>query len=561
MTVDGQSAKSGISISTPVPIPAIEPLAGYLPWLARLRPASPTTSFVLYVAANLFAFVAFDSLLERAGSLPAEAYERPLLLVEVLRRLGWGVSAALVLGAFCLLRYGAGWSRWRELQFGKELRVFVVFISVLAAWPFVTHGYNYYFDQGYYVDRALIVMLLPLIWWRPVFVLPFLIMVYAVMGQLTEPTLGGSVLVHKLQLFRAIGLFGAAFVIHALTGQRRTEQFVFLLCCFVAAAYWLPALAKLSMDWIALNSLHTIPLAAYAHGWLGNLSPERLVAYAEWLVPLDLFMRIIVIVVEAACLLLLLHRRVTIFLLSAVIVFHLGVFALLGYFFWTWIALDAALLILLMRGIRNSREGAHFGVFLAISVALILASPWWAKPPWLGWYDTSLSYVYRIKAVTSDGETHRLHPRFFAPYEELLTMTSFGYLVQEHATIVTTSGATQDPEVNNRLAAAKSANDVFDIERSAEISYDEEHAASFYRFLEQFVRTRNMRGDVASALYALRPPPQFWVRIDGLEKLGDRQIRQLIVNEVTTFFDGKNLSVIREIELARLSIPVETAHR
>jgi hypothetical protein len=510
--------------------------------------------FVLRMSAVLLAFVAFDALLGRALDLPGESYQRRLLVTEVIRRFGWAVAIGLAFGAVLILRWGAGFSRWTALQHGPAIRAFVVFLCALAAWPFVTHGYNYFFDQGHFIDRALIVALVPLIWWRPVFVLPFLVMVYAMMGQLVEPSLGGSVLVHKLQLTRAIGVFAAAFVVHALSGERRTDHYMFLTCCLVAAAYWLPALAKLSVDWIEVNQLFTAPLAAYAHGWLGHLSADQVVEFAQLLALLDLPMRVAVIVIEAACLLFLVHRRVTIGLLVAVIVFHFGVFALFGFFFWTWIALDAALLVLLVRGFRDMRENIHYGAWLGLSVALILASPWWAKPPWLAWYETPLNYVYRIDAVTSDGESYRLHPRFFAPYEDVFTMASFRYLVRQHAVIVNTYGVAHDRALVGALHSARSAEDVFDIERSTNIQFDEEHARLFYEFLEKFVSTRNRRGDLGSALYALHSPPQFWSQIDGMRKLGDRRISEVIVTEVTTFYDGNSLDVIREIELGRVTL-------
>lgn len=552
---------NGPDFSTRAPAPAFDRIIAYVPSIEGRWGNSPTAMFVLRTIVVLLLFVAFDALLGRAMSLPGESYQNPLLVVEVARAFGSVVTIVLALGFALVLRWGAGLARWGELQHGLVIRAFVVFLCLLTAWPFVTHGYNYYYDQGHLFDRALIVALLPLLWWRPVFVLPFLVMVYAMMGQLVEPSLGGTILAHKLQLTRAIGLFGATFVVHALTGERRVDHYVFLTCCLVAAAYWIPAVAKIRIDWTSANQLFTAPLAAYAHGWLGHLSTDRVVAFAHSLTWVDPLLRVAVIIIEAACLLFLAHRRITIGLLVAVIVFHFGVFMLFGFLFWTWIGLDAALLVLLLRGIRDPYGNIHYGVRLGLSVALILAASWWAKPPWLGWYETPLNYVYRIDAITSDGESHRLHPRFFAPYEDVFTMASFSYLVKQHPVIVGPYGVTHDRGINDALGAARSAEGVFEIEKSADSHFDEERAIALYRFLERFVTTRNSRGDLGSALYTLHSPLQFWSQVDGLRNLGDRHVTQLIVTEVTTFYDGNSLDVIREIEVGRMSLSEEGARQ
>jgi hypothetical protein len=54
------------------------------------------------------------------------------------------------------------------------------------------------------------------------------------------------------------------------------------------------------------------------------------------------------LLVEAGCVLFFLSRRVSVGLLLAVIFFHIGVVVLYGFFFWTWILLDAGLLALLL---------------------------------------------------------------------------------------------------------------------------------------------------------------------------------------------------------------------
>ena len=119
------------------------------------------------------------------------------------------------------------------------------------AWHFSTYGYNYYLDQGHYLDRALLLVLAALVWWRPLFIYPFLLLAFALMWQLAEPGLGGSIFAHKLQVLHVLNLFAAFFVVHSVSGSGRTDVFLLLCCCLVATAYWVAALAKLDLNWIA----------------------------------------------------------------------------------------------------------------------------------------------------------------------------------------------------------------------------------------------------------------------------------------------------------------------
>ena len=85
-------------------------------------------------------------------------------------------------------------------------------------------------------------------------------------------------------------------------------------------------------------------------------------------------------------------------------------------------------------------------------------------------------------------------------------------------------------------------------------------AARFYDFVTRHVTTWNERHEKGAALYALRPPPQFWSFGRGEIPPPEETIREVIVTEITTLYDDERLKVIRELELARLEIPGTPAH-
>lgn len=526
-----------------------------------LIPAQLAGAFVLRTLGVLATYLLLDVVLSRLLQLPAGTYQRPILAVEVLRHIGPLLCVGIVVVIFCLFRWGWASSYWRDLQHGPSTRIFVTFLCTLAAWPVVTYGYNYYFDQGHYLDRLLIVLLLLAVWWRPVFVLPFIALVYVAMGQFIEPPLGGSILPHKLQLTRAVSVFAAAFLVHTVTGERRTDHYLLLTCCLVAASYWVAGLAKLRLGWVSFEQLFTAPLAAYSHGWLGGMPLDQVMGYANFLAEIDSILQFATIALELACIAFVVHRNVTIGLLIGVIAFHLAVFALIGFFFWTWIGLDAALLVMIMRKKADIRGAVPAFTWIGMSLVLIAAGPLWAKPPWLGWYETPLNYVYRIDAVTSRDGVHRIHPDFFAPYEDVFTMASFQYLVEQHATLVQTYGVSHDRDIVSALRLARSAEDVFALERNANTRFDPERASVLFDFIQRFVCTRNVRGDALSLLTAARSPPQFWNQGSGIRELGQTQIDEVRVVEETYFYDGSSLEVIRELEVGRVSIPAGTECR
>ena len=310
----------------------------------------PSLQFCIRTVVLLATFLAVDRFMLRVIHLPTESYEQPFLFLEVLKRLGAIGIGAIGAVAFLLSRYGTLLSKWDAFDHSRELRWFIVFLAALMAWPFATLDYNYYFDQGYYVDRILIAVLFALIYFRPIFVFPFLILVFAMMWQLDHPGISEFfIFPHKLQVLHVLNLFGAVFLLHAFTGNRRTDGFYFFTCCLVAAGYWQPALWKFKIDWLTYGHLNFMPLAAHAHGWLAFLPASTVVDLANFVATFDRPLQIFTIAIEAGCLLFLINRHVSIALLISLIAFHLGVFAFYGYLFWTWILLDIALVVVLIR--------------------------------------------------------------------------------------------------------------------------------------------------------------------------------------------------------------------
>lgn len=550
------SDSCGLSDSTPI----YDAVLGRLPPRAAELPGRHPTVFLwvrMFVLLGIFVLV--DYFFQGAGHLSIAAYEQPLLLLGVLERLGVVRLGALMVLTLTLMRYGSLLDPWESLELGQQQRWLVVFLAGIMAWTFSTYGYNYYYDQAHYFDRAMIVVLVPFIHFRPLFLYPFLLIVFCIMWQLGEPPLGsGSIFSHYLQVLHILTLFGATFLIHSVTGSRRADGFFFLKCCLVAGAYWEPAVAKLEINWINHGHLYRMLLAAYAHGWVSFLEPSALVSLAKAISWFDWPMRIFVMTIEAGYLVFLWRRSVSVALLATVMVLHLGVFALYGYFFWTWVLVDAALLIILVRDWQARRIEIYDRHRFLISVLFIGFASVWCNPSHLGWFDTRVTYTYRFEGFGVSGKQYSIPPRFFEPYGDVFTMSNFGYLPRDHGVLVGPYGISRVPVVAESLMEATTPNEIFALESEiAGRRHDPVRAERFYAFIARYIANRNKTGGRGGALQALHPPAQFWSFGRGEVYEGQEPIREVAVNEVTTLFDENSLVEIRSLELRRIPIPVE----
>jgi hypothetical protein len=528
-----------------------------VPKYAAFSERFPFFDLCAQVGLLLVMFLAVETLLISFLRYQPVDYERPILLFAAADKIGVSGVLILLIGTVFLFVYGKLWSPWSALQRGSQLRLFVLFLAGVVAWPLSTWGYNYYHDQGYYLDCILMLTMLPLIWYRPVFIYPFLLLAFLLLWQLGAPLLNsGSHFAHKLQVLHVLNMFGAVFLVHALFGRRRTDLFYFFALCLVAAAYWQPALTKLKLNWIAHGQLYHMPLAAYAHGWLSFLDPETMVNFSRFVSWFDWPMRVFVLAIEVGCLFILYRRRAPIILLGCLTVFHAGVFLVYGYLFWTWMFLNLALIVILWRD-RGSEDLQIFSTgHFFLSALLIGFGAHWCAPPFLGWYDTRLSYSYRYQAIGDSGTRYTVPARFFTPYSDVFAMGNFSYLVKDHAMLVASYGITGNAESALGLMTARTADEVFELEGLAGTTrrYSPERKQTFDGFIQRYMANRNEGRKEPIWLRYLRPPPLFWNFPRGHVYRGQEPLRSLTVNEITTLYDDESLFEIRKVVVSELPL-------
>lgn len=506
----------------------------------------------------LAVFVVLDRWLAQVTRLPEAAYFEPVIVVAWLRSLG-PLQLSVLVGASALVAYLGGGRLthgWNTLENGRTLRLFVALVLGLLAWWFSTLDANPYFGRFHLVDRLLLVASVPLVVWRPAFVLPFLFVLLPFNAQFHHPLGGHSVAQVSLPT-HVLLLFGAAHLVWVVTGRQTMRGFVFLALCLIAASYFDPGVGKLRLGWLSHRHVYLMVFASYSVGWLGFLDPSSVTALGEVMAFLDWPIVLATLVIECGTLVLMWRRGTALAWLVGFVGLNTLIWLTSGIFFWTWIVMNATLLVLLWRRgtlpVFQVFSRPHF----ALSIPIILAGSVLFRPARLAWLDAPINYSYRLEATTSAGERFALSTDLLAPYDTHFALSNFGALVDD-AQLGIVWGAAYDIQTVTALLEARTAADVFAVERERGANaYDPEAAERFDVFITTVVDRHNRGSSGRNRLRWLKAPPQVWTFDPGAPRTwpGPEPVVSVTVRQVLTFFDGERYRVLRRTPIRE--IPVE----
>ena len=500
----------------------------------------------------LVAYVFLERGLRQTSHLSARAYAEPVLLVGLVQRLSENLLPVLLFGVLIITRFHALVRAWRDFEHGAELRALIALLIGIYAWTFGAYDYNFYFGQTHGLDRVLLIVCAGLTLWRPIFVLPFLAFTFALIWQFDYP-LAWQFSWTEIDLpLRALVLFGAAFLVNTATRERRTDTFLFLLLCLVASAYWSPGIGKIELDWLTHPYLYFLLPAGYAHGWLGFLDANSIVALTQWLAPFTVPMMLFTLVVELGALVALWRPNITLWWLIACVGLHVGILLVCGIAFWKWILLQVGLMLIW----RNHRTAGHLPIYsrtqFLLSLVLIGGSSIWFRPVPLAWYDTPVTRTLRLEAVGASGTTYVLPSQLFSQYADLLTFSNFGWLDPARHIPNQIWGVTMDREIARALVDVKSFEqfDAFESERGHS-EFDANRAELFDEFLRQFIGKRALHAPAVS----VQAPGHLWVWARPPVYAAQEPIQRIQVYQLTWLYhDGaidSRRRLIREIAIAK----------
>lgn len=505
------------------------------------------------IALLVAVYVLIDRTVIHVTDLGSDGYQARSLLVEWVRQHAILVALVVAVAGLVVGRSRSLGPRWPAFDEGASVRLLVGAPILVLTWAFVAYDYNLYLDRWHLLDRSALLVLGVLALWRPLFVLPWIVVVMVILNQFWYP-IGGYSTAEPLQLVRIAELFVALYFIRLVVGKWYLATYLFTVVALLAGAYWESGLGKVRLGWLdAGPHLDSLLLAGYANGWLGFLSEGSISDVGRVIGSLMWPMFVAGVVIELGAIVMLWGRVSLVGWLSLFIVFHLGVLGLTGIFFWKWILFEVMLLVVLLRGRLISRLPIFDLSHAVIGTLLILVAPVWSRPVSLSWLDSPVSYAYRFDAMDTEGDRVTVAPDFWGPYGYHFSVANFGYLTAE-TRLPIALGATRDRSVAEELYHADDAIAVLAIESTFGADYfDPSRAEIFDEFVTAYVSNWNERRSRASGFSLLQAPPQLWGFGSSADPIDD--VVHVTIREVTTFWDGHDYTEIRQLPIREIDIP------
>lgn len=486
---------------------------------------------------------------------PAIQFDEPVLLKEAILNsawLGWRSLFWLAVAGIVAVRWRKAIHGWDAWDHGMALKWLAVVCAVVLTWPSVTYDYNYYFDRWHGVDRMVLAVFCVGIIWRPVFLIPFLLVFFPIAWQFHFPLGGISWAAHSLP-YHCLMLFGAFYVVSLCTKIRSAAPVLYLACCLIPIHYWPAGFSKVASGWMLHDQVAYLLPSTYANGWAPFLTPEGVGTVTNLAAAVNPMLKLLTFFAECLCIFILWRRGTAIAVLMIWICFHTGIFLMSGICFWQWVLIEICLLVLLFRSPAFRIDWIFSRGGLLLSLLLILSSERFLKPVRLTWADARATNTYRWYATGESGQRYHLPPRFFAPYDYDFTLSRFSYLSREPAMGITWGAASRP--LAEMLHGVTTPDEILEIEDEVKIDlFSHERTETFSDFVRVFVDGINEYPDRKMAFRWARAPRLLWTFGDDTEYAYHEPIHSVEAVQVLSFFDGDSYRVIRERSVFKIDI-------
>lgn len=460
---------------------------------------------VLRLSILLMLGVGLERAIKSIALLPQESYAQSFIFIELVEKLFGGpiqilgMGLMLTVGVFLTKRYPLLRQRscslfqgWSVFDGAHRLRIWILSVAAILTWWFAAYDYNLFFNQAHWCDRILLLSLFLLIYWRPIFVLPFLVLLVAIMGQFAYPIGGYSWAAQDL-LIRSLLLFTASFFVAAVTGYRKLSDLIFITCCLIAAHYSMSGIGKLKLNWLVNNSTHLLFPSAYSNGWWNFLAPATVVQLTQVLSWLNWPMKVLTLFLECGVLFSLWNKSTFRWFLIGWIGLHTGIFLISGICFWHWALLELVLLLVFFWRKDDFVRPIFTKRYRVISWILILGLAIGFQPVALAWIDSPIAYTYQFEAMGDSGQAYSLSPRFFAPYDYQFILGDFSYL-SDQPVLMTFGSAIFKNDLFDDLKQVHSLADIEGLEaEKGRTAFDVDRIDQFDLFCQQFIGNWNQQ--------------------------------------------------------------------
>lgn len=430
----------------------------------------------------------------------------------------------------------------------KPTKYFILFIVLFTTWYFALSGYNYYYDRPYYFDRIFIALMCVLLfrftWSMPIFIGATMLW----LSQTNYPLEAGS-LTDKKIVYEILFLFLSYLIVKIIFEIRVTALWVGIFAV-IAANYFIPAVGKFQIgptwyQWILENELWTLLQNAFSNNWLGFLSEEQRHSLLITTQKFNFTLLLYTLIVEFFFIFILFRRKLTIVLLSLIVILHIGIFVAAGVFFWKWILFDLALIVLLIY-YKQPFNSVFTKKNFITSVFIIILSPWIFQPVKLAWWDNRYSTVMKYEVTDSNNQKFILSGNQMHPYEQAFTFQRFYYLIPD--SIPSIINISTDYELFHSLRMIKTK-DVKDwIEKNKKTNYNEEKVRLFDKFITTFFENYNRHAEKKDVFNtSLSAPAHIWTsKYPNNLFPDDRPVKSFKVKFYQYYQDEEKLSLMNE---------------
>ena len=441
---------------------------------------------------------------------------------------------------------------WSDLAQSLLMRTVCATCAFVLCWRSLTLSYNFLFDQGFYLDRLLVLGLCIGLLFRPFFLVPFLVVLVTFVNQMD--TFGAYSWAIPALPINLLVLAVVSITLGILSGQSNGKNdFLALSLCLVAAFYFYPGYGKLRLTWLLYDHIPYMLFANYGNGWLGNLDPNTIEQFYRYLRPMNVPLKIFTLLFELGSVFIAWRRNFARVLIAGWIGLHLGIFFVTGLVFWVWITVDIMLLVAISSKSGEKEFPIGFGK-AAVCGVLVITGSLWASPVKLAWFDMPMTYIYRFEAIMDSGQRVVLPPSYFRPYDYQFSLAQFYYL-GDIPNLNSTSGAGgYDPISVNTLKLKNSKEFVAYEKRFGEIRREDQKAKVLERFIERFVQTKNSPKTPLRLVEYAAPPPYFVYHPRGALTVEAGQIQEVRVIQITAFYGDGHYREIRKREVGKITI-------
>lgn len=507
----------------------------------------------VHIAIVLIVFIMIHRGLFWATSLPIEAYYNDFIYFQFLKRVISNPYLIVIMLFFIGFFNKKLLIRWRSFSNNNLIRLFLFVIALILSWCYASYDINFFFNKVHYTDRILLVLLTFCIYWKPVFLIPYLTQLLIIIGQF-EHLPNFSIGTQPFLLIKILILFVTFFVLNLFNRNFKPALFIFMLGCLIATHYFTAGAMKLNIFWIFKDQISFMVPSAYANGWLTFLTAKSIADLTEFLSWFNIPLRVFTIIIECGMLLFFMNIKWARFLIFGAIILHLGIFGYTGILFWMWIAV-LILSAFIFSPKKHDLDKIFNKKYFIISIVIIGGGRFWCQAKSLAWCDAPLYYTYKIYGETTNGDKHLLVPNFFSHYDYQFTFDT-NLFWQDKPRLSIYSGAT-DAKTSNYFDEERTPNEVFEYEKQNGSSHKNVEKQKIYeQFIVQYMTNWNKKSIHIDYLKPLQAFPFYWTSSSSNIKVLNQQVKRIIIVESTTFYSKKTgFTEIRNEELKHLTIP------